>query len=112
MLDVLLIQPPIRDFYLTVKRSIPYGLSLIAAACEKNGYTVSILDGLASPKARKVAIPKEMTYLEEYYGKPDITPFKLFHGYYHFGYSYEHLSRIIQQSNAFIIGISSLFYTV
>jgi anaerobic magnesium-protoporphyrin IX monomethyl ester cyclase len=109
MLDVLLIQPPIRDFYLTAKRTIPYGLSLIAAACEEKGYSVSILDGLSSAKSREVPLPKEMTYLEEFYGKPDVSPFKLFHKFHHFGYSYEHIERMIKQSDAFIIGISSLF---
>ncbi len=109
MIDVLLIQPPIRDFYLTAKRTIPYGLSLIAAACEEKGFSVSILDGLASAKSRQIATPKEMTYLEEFYGKPDISPFKLFHAFYHFGYSYEHIERMIKKSNAFVIGISSLF---
>lgn len=109
MLDILLIQPPIQDFYLTAKRTIPYGLSLIAAACREKGFSVSILDGLASSKSRKISIPDEMAYLEEFYGKPDASPFKLFHGYYHYGYSYEHMERVIKQSNAFLIGISSLF---
>jgi hypothetical protein len=32
MVDILLIQPPIADFYHTAKRTIPYGLASIAAA--------------------------------------------------------------------------------
>ena len=32
MVDILLIQPPIRDFYLTAKLTMPYGLACIAAA--------------------------------------------------------------------------------
>ena len=47
MVDILLIQPPIRDFYLTAKRTIPYGLTAIAAALIAKGYTVDILDALA-----------------------------------------------------------------
>ena len=109
MLDILLIQPPIRDFYLTAKRTIPHGLGLIAKACEKKGYTVAVLDGLSSAKSRLLETPKEMAYLEKFYGKPDISPFNLFHGFRHFGYSFEHLQEIIRQSKAFIIGISSLF---
>lgn len=109
MPDILLIQPPIRDFYLTAKRTFPYGLSLIAAACEERGYSVSILDGLASPKSRQIPIPEEMGYLDQFYANPDISPFKLFHGFYHYGYSYEHIENVIKESNAFLIGISSLF---
>ena len=52
MPDILLIQPPIRDFYLTAKRTIPYGLTCIAAALIENGFSVEILDALATSKAR------------------------------------------------------------
>ena len=38
MVDILLIQPPIRDFYLTAKRTIPYGLASIASALILNGW--------------------------------------------------------------------------
>ena len=51
MSDILLIQPPIRDFYLTAKRTIPYGLASIAAMLEADGFTVTILDALATRKA-------------------------------------------------------------
>ncbi len=40
MPDVLLVQPPIRDFYLTAKRTIPYGLASIAAAVAARGFSV------------------------------------------------------------------------
>lgn len=34
--DVVLLQPPIRDYYLTAKRTIPYGLArLVASASSK-----------------------------------------------------------------------------
>jgi radical SAM superfamily enzyme YgiQ (UPF0313 family) len=108
-MDILLIQPPIRDFYLTAKRSIPYGLAAITACLEGAGFSVGILDGLATSKSRPMAFPPEMSYLEEFYGLPDISPFCLFHGYRHFGYSYEHLEKQIRESGAFLVGISSLF---
>ena len=47
MPDVLLVQPPIRDFYLTAKRTIAYGLACVAAALSAKGLSVEILDGLA-----------------------------------------------------------------
>lgn len=109
MVDVLLIQPPIRDFYLTAKRTVPYGLASIAAAVRKAGFSVSIFDCLATSKTRKIDLPEEMAYLKPFYGRKDLSPFALFHGYKHFGYSFDHLSAAARDSGAFLVGISSLF---
>ncbi|GKT10681.1 radical SAM protein [Desulforhabdus sp. TSK] len=109
MTDVLLIQPPIRDFYLTAKRTIPYGLACIAAALMKESFSVEILDGLATSKSRIIPWPDEMDYLRQYYGKPDTSPFGLFHSFRHFGFSFHHLGEAARQSGAFLVGIASLF---
>ena len=109
MVDILLIQPPIRDFYLTAKRTIPYGLSCIASALMEKGFSVSILDGLATSKARPRELPAEMKYLQPYYGRPDLSPFALFHQFRHFGYSFDTIGQKAGESGAFLVGISSLF---
>lgn len=109
MTDILLIQPPVRDFYLTAKRSIPYGMACIAASLLKHGFSVEILDGLATSKTRNIPLPSEMGYLPRFYGSPDLSPFALFHQYKHFGYSFEHIGKLAKASSAFLIGISSLF---
>ena len=109
MIDILLVQPPIRDFYLTVKRTIPYGLSSIAAALIKAGFTVEILDGLATRRSRIIDLPDEMSYLLSLYGGEDRSPFALFHQFRHFGYSFEHIKEQARKSGAFLVGISSLF---
>ena len=109
MTDILLIQPPVGDYYLTAKRSIPYGLACIAASLLKHGFSVEILDGLATSKSRNIPLPLEMDYLSEFYGNEDISPFALFHQYRHFGYSFEHIGKQAKASDAFLIGISSLF---
>ena len=109
MPDVLLIQPPIRDFYLTVKRTIPYGLACMASVLIENGFSVGILDALATSKTRIIDLPLEMDYLREYYGPADRSPLALFHAFKHFGYSFAHIGRIAKQSGAFLVGISSLF---
>ncbi len=106
---VLLIQPPIRDFYFTRKRSIPYGLACIATELKKNGFQVVILDALATSKTRDKSWPPEMGYLEPFYGKPDASPFSLYHGYKHYGLSYEAIGKKAAESGAFLVGISSLF---
>ena len=106
---VLLVQPPIRDFYLTRKRTMPHGLACLAAALLADGFEVQILDALASSRTRKRAWPPEMSHLTEHFGRPDCSPFGLFNRYYHFGLSYERIGRLAHQSGAFLVGISSLF---
>ncbi len=108
MPDVLLVQPPIRDFYLTAKRTIPYGLACVAAALVAEGFSVEILDGLASARSRPLPPPPELDYLQPFYGRPDASPFALFHRFRHFGSSFEHLARTARESGAPLIGISAL----
>lgn len=109
MTDILLVQPPIRDFYLTAKRTIPYGLACIASSLQNAGFSVEIFDALATSKSRKLQIPEEMAYLNEYYGKEDISPFALFNNFKHFGYGYERIGKEAAKSGAWLVGISSLF---
>ncbi len=109
MPDILLIQPPIRDFYLTAKRTIPYGLTCIASTLMNSGFSVAILDGLATSKSRIRDLPEEMKYLLPYYGRPDLSPFALFHQFRHFGYSFDTIGKKAGDSGAFLVGISSLF---
>ncbi len=107
--DIALIQPPIRDFYLTAKRTFPYGLACIAAALMDGGLSVALIDALATAKSRPVDPPPEMRYLGDFYGREDRSPFCLFHRYRHYGYSFEHVARLAAASGAPLIGISSLF---
>jgi radical SAM superfamily enzyme YgiQ (UPF0313 family) len=109
MPDVLLVQPPIRDFYLTAKRTIPYGLASIAAALEARGFSVVILDALATSKSRPAALPPELADLPALYGRPDISPFALFHRFRHFGRGFDHIARRAREVRAPVAGISSLF---
>jgi len=109
MPDILLIQPPVRDFYLTAKRTIPYGLACIASTLGESGFSVDIFDALATSKSRITDLPPEMAYLREYYPEPDISPFGLFCHFRHFGYSFEHIGKIARDTGAFLVGISSLF---
>jgi radical SAM superfamily enzyme YgiQ (UPF0313 family) len=107
--DILLVQPPIRDYYLTAKRTIPYGLASMAAALMAEGFSVEILDALAVSTSRPVEPPPEMSGLEKFYGKADVSPFALFQRFRHFGWSFEHLGRKARDSAAWLVGISSLF---
>ena len=109
MTDVLLIQPPIEDFYLTRKRTIPYGLASIAAALIQHGFTVEIFDALATAKSRIIEWPAPMAYLQRYYGRADTSPLALFHHFRHYGYSWQHLANVVRSARPLLVGISSLF---
>ena len=108
-LKVVLVQPPIKDFYLTKKRTIPYGLACIAASIQKQGFKVDIIDALATNKSKTVAYPEEFSYLKLFYGQKDKTLFSLFHKFRHFGYSHEYIATKIREQKPFVVGISSLF---
>ncbi|WP_300462464.1 radical SAM protein [Desulfobacula sp.] len=106
---VVLVQPPIEDFYLTLKRTLPYGLASVAAAVREKGFDVEILDALATRKSKPIAWPEAFAYLTPFYGKKDVTAFSLFHEFRHFGYSYEYIGTKIREKQPFVVGISSLF---
>lgn len=109
MSDILLIQPPIQDFYFTKKRSIPYGLACLSSHLHNAGFTVQILDALATNKSRIIPWPKEFQYLQEYYGQHDTTPYALFHTYKEYGLNQNQIRLAIKESNAKLVGITSLF---
>ncbi|GAB6146215.1 B12-binding domain-containing radical SAM protein [Desulfocicer niacini] len=109
MPHIILIQPPVEDFYFTFKRSIPYGLASIAASLIRKGFSVEILDALAVKKSMIIPYPEEMASLETWYGDSDSSHFSLFHHYRHYGYSFEHLGKIVRDKTPFLVGISSLF---
>lgn len=108
-MKILLIQPPVRDFYFTAKRSIPYGLISIASSLRSAGFEVELIDALATSKSKIIKIPIEMSYLSDFYSHEDLTPFALFNKYRYYGYSFEHLGNLIERSRADIVGVSSLF---
>nr|WP_319394081.1 radical SAM protein [uncultured Desulfobacter sp.] len=109
MPDVVLIAPPIREFYLTKKRTIPYGLACIAKQLEQNNISCTIVDALARDKSKIIEYPKGFDHLIPHYGRTDITFFSLFHHYRHFGYSFEHIANLVRREKPFLVGISALF---
>ncbi len=109
MADVVLVQPPIRDFYLTAKRTLPIGLASMAAELARHGIEVAIIDALATRKVHHCDLPPEMADLSALYGPPDRSPIALFHQFRHFGYHFDHLAQRVKQARPLLVGISSLF---
>jgi radical SAM superfamily enzyme YgiQ (UPF0313 family) len=107
-MKVLLIQPPIRDFYQTSIRTQPIGLAYLAASLQAHGHGVEILD-CQTEKRKSIPIPSELSYLKDFYPFNDRSPFKLYTGYYHFGMDWEEIRQKIEDSRADVFGISSSF---
>jgi len=110
-MKVLLIQPPVQDFYDTDVRLQPIGLCYLKAAVKKHlpDVEVVIKDYHAGSGRRTVAIPNELRYLTDYYSVADKSPFSTFHQYYHFGKSFDEIESEIAEIRPDVVGIASLF---
>ena len=110
-MKLLLVQPPVQDFYDTEVRLQPVGLAYLKAALKKHlpDVDITIKDYHAGCGRRTVAIPRELQYLSDYYGVDDSSPFSTFHRYYHFGKSFDDIENEIAVLHPDVVGISSLF---
>ncbi len=110
-MKLLLIQPPVQNFYDTDVRLQPIGLAYLKAAINKHLPEVDVIikDYHAGCGRRTVAIPKELVYLEDYYSVADKSPFSTFDRYYHFGKSFDEIEQEIAELKPDLVGISSLF---
>jgi radical SAM superfamily enzyme YgiQ (UPF0313 family) len=108
---LLLIQPPVQDFYDTDVRLQPIGLCYLKAAVNKHLPSVEVLvkDAHGGAGRHTVKIPKELRYLADYYGVDDKSPFSTFHRFYHFGESFDQMEQEIAEIRPDVVGISSLF---
>src|SRR4030065_2708529 len=107
-MKLLLIQPPVLDFYQTSTRTQPIGLAYLAASLQAHGHEVEILDCQAEKK-KSIPIHSELSYLRDFYPFGDRSPFKLYTGYYHFGMGWEEIGQEIKESKADGFVVSSSF---
>ena len=110
-MKVLLIQPPVQDFYDTDVRLQPIGLCYLKAAVTKHLPEVEVIikDFHGGYGRTTVKIPKELQYLTDYYPVSDKSPFSTFHQYYHFGRPFDQIENEIAEVQPDVVGISSLF---
>ncbi len=106
---ILLINPPIEDFYQTKIRQEPLGLEYLAAYLRAHHYTVHILDALNKDNKKTISIPQKLSYLKKYYPVGDISPFKLYGHYKHFGMDDSDIKNHVLTFKPHYIGISSNF---
>jgi radical SAM superfamily enzyme YgiQ (UPF0313 family) len=110
-MKVLLVQPPVQDFYDTDVRLQPIGLCYLKAAVKNHLPEIDVIvrDYHGGGGRKTVAIPKELRYLTDYYAVDDKSPFSTFHRYYHFGKSFDAIESDIAELKPDVVGISSLF---
>ncbi len=110
-MKLLLIQPPIEDFYDTPVRLQPLGLCMLKAVLKKHvtGLEVVVKDYHQGRGRRTIPLPADLSYLRDYYALNDLSPFSTFHEYYHFGESLEALTKDVVKEKPDLVGISSLF---
>jgi radical SAM superfamily enzyme YgiQ (UPF0313 family) len=110
-MKVVLLQPPVRDFYDTEVRLQPLGLCALKAAVKAHlpGVEVRVQDYRQGWGRRTVKLPAELADLRAYYAVPDRSPFSTFYGYYHFGAAFEVLAEDVARDRPGLVGISSLF---
>lgn len=108
---IVLVQPPIADFYDTDIRLQPLGLCSLKAMVERHhpGVRVVVRDFHHGRGRRTLALPPELSYLKPYYRHADKSPFCTFHHYFHFGADPETVAREVLEERPDLVGISALF---
>lgn len=105
---ILLINPPVEDFFFTPQRAYPLGLLYLAAPLVQEGFTVKILNAVEGGQKYTIKAPRDFSYLARYY-QLNKSPFRLFSHFYHFGLSYEDIAREVKEFQPRIVGISANF---
>ena len=110
-MKVLLLQPPVQDFYNTDIRLQPIGLAYLKAAAKKYlpEVRVTIKDYHHGRGRRTIPLPRELAYLKDYYSKDDKSPFSTFHHYYHFGADFDAIAEEVAKEKPDLVGIAALF---
>jgi anaerobic magnesium-protoporphyrin IX monomethyl ester cyclase len=108
-MDVLLIQPPVEDFYQTAVRTQPLGLACLAGALREHNHSVSILDCQQPGKKHQLPLPAAFSCMNRFYTSGDISPFRLYGRYSHFGISWNEVKERIAEMAPQAVGISCQF---
>ncbi|MFH1692397.1 MAG: cobalamin-dependent protein [Candidatus Omnitrophota bacterium] len=107
-MKVLLINPPLEDFFFTPQRAYPLGILSLGTVLEQAGFEVKILNCLEDYTKKSLPLPHGFAYLARYY-KVNLSPFHLFSHYYRFGLSEAHICAQVRDFKPDIVGISCNF---
>lgn len=108
-MKVLLIQPPIEDFYDTSIRTYPLALLYLAAAI-RDVCDVSVVD-LRSNRRPRAIKNHPFPELRDYYRDDHYSPFSLFRKYYRFGADGREIEATIRQHAPDVVAITSSYTT-
>ncbi len=109
-MKILLVNPPIEDFYITGIRRQPLGLLYIASSLRKAGYNPELLN-CNTGKKQLMDLPGEFSYLKDFMDHPDPLLRYPFKNYTHYGMSWQEIESRIKKTDADLYLISSLFTT-
>ncbi|MCX8122600.1 MAG: radical SAM protein [Spirochaetes bacterium] len=108
-LKVLLVSPPVFDFYYSFHRSEPLGLLYIREALLRYDWlTVDMFDARCNSTTKMIPTPHIFDYLKHIYVK-DTSWFSLLYGFKRYGYSFETISKFVKEHAYDVVCISSLF---
>lgn len=110
-MKILLLQPPVEDFYDTDVRLQPIGACYLKAVIKQHfpNFDVVVKDYHNNHGRKTIAIPHELKYLTPYYGIKDTSPFGTFHQYFHYGADYQDIADDVEKFVPDLVGISALF---
>lgn len=105
IMKVLLVQPPVEDFYDTSIRTYPLGLLYLAAAVREVADAV-VLDARTGYRAER--LEHGFPELEPFYREKTFTPFSLFTRYGRFGLHLAATREIIEKERPDVVAVSSM----
>lgn len=105
---VILISPPVFDFYFTPVRREPLGLLYVKSLLEQSGVQVELYDATYANRKKRIKTPDCFGYLSDIY-REDTSYFSLFQGYFRFGDSFSKIAARVANGGFDLVGISSNF---
>ncbi|MCG2710760.1 MAG: B12-binding domain-containing radical SAM protein [Candidatus Omnitrophica bacterium] len=107
-MKILIVTPPINDFFFTPQRAFPLGTLSLATVLEHNGIKARVLNCLEDYTKQTLALPEQFRYLKRYY-HPNRSAFCLFSHYYRFGKDDDAIIDAIRREQPDVVGISANF---
>ncbi len=108
-LKIVLVQPPVEDFYFTPHRSSVLGLHTLAALWKARGHRCQILNcTMEKPLKKQISLPGRLSYLGPYLFKQaqDMQGTSWFRQYYRFGPSIEICAKKIEEYKPDVVAVS------
>ena len=105
-MKVLLVQPPIEDFYDTQIRTYPLGLLYLAAALRESADVV-LLDARTGCKPRRLQ-EHGFRELDPFYKENSSTPFSFFSHYRRFGLTFTEIRKAVEKEMPDVVAVSSM----